>query len=280
MIEIGGADVQTYAAMMLIYAEERGLRRWLFPVPVLTPRLSSYWVHLVTPISARMARPLIEGLRNEVVVRDDTASQLFPQIQSVDYRVAVRSALASLEAKQVETSWSDALVTSQGDQSVKVLSTHEGIIIEKRVLVIPAPPAAVFGVFTGLGGRRGWLSFNWAWQLRGLLDRMIGGVGLRRGRRDPSQLRVGDAVDFWRVEALEPNYLLRLRAEMKVPGKAWLQFEAYELPNERTRLVQTAFFAPRGLAGLAYWYVLYPLHTLIFSGMSRAIGKQSIMENN
>jgi uncharacterized protein YbjT (DUF2867 family) len=275
VIEIGGADVQTYATMMLIYAQERGLKRWLIPVPVLTPRLSSYWVHLVTPISARMARPLIEGLRNEVVVRDDSARQLFPHIHPVDYRTAVQMALSNLETGQVETSWSDALVTSQGDQSVKVLSIHEGMISERRVQIIQGPPSAAFRVFTGLGGSRGWLYFNWAWELRGLMDRLIGGVGLRRGRRDPSELRVGDAVDFWRVEAVEENRLLRLRAEMKVPGTAWLQFEAHELPDQRTRLVQTAFFAPKGVAGLAYWYALYPMHALIFSGMSRAIGNKA-----
>ena len=275
VIEIGGADVQTYATMMLMYAHERGLKRWLIPVPVLTPRLSSYWVHLVTPISARMARPLIEGLRNEVVVRDDSASQLFPQIHPVDYRTAVQMALSNLETGQVETSWSDALVTSQGDQSVKVLSVNEGMISEQRVQIIQGSPEAAFRVFTSLGGARGWLAFNWAWQLRGLMDRMIGGVGLRRGRRDPSELRLGDAVDFWRVEAVEATHFLRLRAEMKVPGRAWLQFETHELPDNRTQLVQTAYFAPKGIAGLAYWYVLYPIHTLIFSGMSRAIGKQA-----
>ncbi len=277
VIEIGGADVQTYATMMLTYAKERGFRRWLIPVPVLTPRLSSYWVHLVTPIGARMARPLIEGLRNEVVVRDESASQLFPQIHPIDYRTAVKLALANLEAGQVETTWSDALVTSQGDRSVKVLSTHDGMIMEQRVQIVPVSPEAVFREFTALGGERGWLYFNWAWQIRGLMDRLIGGVGLRRGRRDPSELRVGDAVDFWRVEAVEPSHLLRLRAEMKVPGMAWLQFEVHELPDKQTRLVQTAFFAPKGIAGLAYWYVLYPIHTLIFSGMSRAISKQATM---
>jgi uncharacterized protein YbjT (DUF2867 family) len=275
IIEIGGADVQTYATMMLTYAQERGLKRWLIPVPVLTPRLSSYWVHLVTPISARMARPLIEGLRNEVVVRDDSARQLFPQIHPVDYRTAVRMALSNLETGQVETSWSDALTTSQGDQSVKLLSSHDGMISERRVQIIQGPSSAAFRVFTSLGGSRGWLYFNWAWQLRGLMDRLIGGVGLRRGRRDPSELRVGDAVDFWRVEAVEENRLLRLRAEMKVPGRAWLQFEAHDLPDNRTRLVQTAFFAPKGVAGLAYWYALYPLHTLIFSGMCRAISDRA-----
>lgn len=273
VIEIGGADVQTYATMMLIYAQERGFKRWLIPVPVLTPRLSSYWVHFVTPISAKMARPLIEGLRNEVVIRDESASQIFPQIHPMDYRTAVHLALSKLETGQVETSWSDALVTSQGDRSVKLLNTQEGMISEQRVRIIQAPVSSAFSAFSSLGGAQGWLYFNWAWQIRGLLDRLIGGVGLRRGRRDPVDVRVGDAVDFWRVEAVDPPRLLRLRAEMKVPGGAWLQFEAHELPDNRTQFVQTAFFTPKGLAGLAYWYLLYPIHTLIFSGMSRMIGQ-------
>ncbi len=266
IIEIGGKDVLTYGQMMLGYAEVRGLRRYLLAVPVLTPRLSAYWVHWMTPIPAEIARPLIEGLRNEVVVRTDTARQLFPQIEPLDYRCAVQLALAKLEAGQVETAWSDALVTSQGDIPPVVLTTQAGMIIERRQQLVAAPPAAVFRAFTGLGGAQGWLYFDWAWEGRGLLDRMVGGVGLRRGRRDPVELRVGDALDFWRVEAVEADRLLRLRAEMKVPGRAWLQFEARPEQGQ-TRLIQTAFFAPKGLFGWLYWYGLYPIHSLIFSGL-------------
>ena len=275
IIEIGGADVITYGEMMTGYARLRGLRRLLVPVPVLTPRLSSYWVHLVTPIPAAIARPLIEGLRNEVVVRDARARVLFPGIRPIGYDAAVRAALAFLDAGSVETAWTDALVTSQGDVPPLVLTTQDGMVIEQRQRLVPQAPAQVYGAFLSLGGATGWLYMNWAWQVRGLLDRLVGGVGMRRGRRDPHDLRVGDALDFWRVEAVEPGSLLRLRAEMKVPGRAWLQFQARPQGAGQTLLTQTAFFAPRGLWGLVYWYALYPVHQLIFSGMIRRVAERA-----
>lgn len=275
IIEIGGADVLTYGDMMLGYAQARGLRRMLLPVPVLTPRLSSYWVHLVTPIPASLARPLIDGLRNEVIVRDERARELFPAIAPMDYQAAVGLAVESLEANRIDTAWSDALFTTQRDASPVRLTTHEGMICERRQVAVAAPPALVARIFNSLGGQRGWLFFDWAWQLRGLLDRLIGGVGMRRGRRDPVSLRVGDTLDFWRVEAVEPDRLLCLRAEMKVPGRAWLQFEALLLRPGQTRLVQTAFFSPRGLFGLVYWYVLYPIHGVIFAAMVKRIGEEA-----
>jgi uncharacterized protein YbjT (DUF2867 family) len=271
-IEIGGSDVLNYGEMMTGYARVRGLRRWLVPVPVLTPRLSSYWVHIVTPIPSAIARPLIDGLHNEVIVRDDTARRIFPQINPLDYDSAVSIALKSLQAGNVETAWSDALITTQGDIPPVVLTTQEGMVVERRQLIIEAPQDAAFRAFTGLGGERGWLYMNWAWQARGIVDRLVGGVGMRRGRRDPVEVRIGDALDFWRVEAVEPGQLLRLRAEMKVPGQAWLQFQAQPQPDGKTLLSQTAFFAPKGLLGWLYWYGLYPIHGLIFSGMIRKIG--------
>jgi uncharacterized protein YbjT (DUF2867 family)/uncharacterized protein YndB with AHSA1/START domain len=275
IIEVGGADVLTYGEMMEGYAEMRDLKRWLIPVPVLTPGLSSHWVHWMTPVSASITRPLIEGLRNEVVVRDDTARELFPDIQPVGYRSAVKTALSRLEAGQVETRWSDALCSSQGEKVPVALRTQEGMIIERREVSVEVPPEQVFQVFTSLGGERGWLYLDWSWRLRGILDRLVGGAGLRRGRRDPKQVRVGDAVDFWRVEAVEQDHLLRLRAEMKLPGRAWLQFEVESRGEERTGLKQTAFFAPRGLAGFLYWYTLYPLHSLVFSGLIRKIKEEA-----
>jgi uncharacterized protein YbjT (DUF2867 family) len=275
VIEIGGRDVLTYKEMMLTYARLRGLRRFIVPVPVLTPRLSSYWVHLVTPIPSMIAQPLIEGLGTEVVVTDDLAHRLFPQIIPMDYATAVVRALSSLDASDVETSWSDALVSSQGDIPPVILTTQEGMLIEQRQQVVDAPAGVVYAEFAGLGGRKGWLAFNRLWRLRGTLDRLVGGVGFRRGRRHPDDLRVGDAVDFWRVEAVEPGHLLRLRAEMKVPGRAWLQFEAEPLDAARTRLVQTAFFAPRGLFGLVYWYLLYPIHGFIFSRLIRGLAQDA-----
>lgn len=276
IVEIGGSDVIAYGDMMLGYAQARGLRRWLISVPVLTPRLSSYWVHLVTPIPANIARPLIEGLRNEVVVRDELARELFPQIEPMNYSSAVSLALADLEAHQTETSWSDALVTSQGDVVPVTLSTQEGMIIERRQRIVPTAPAIVFKMISRLGGQTGWLYLNWTWRLRGWIDRLVGGVGLRRGRRDPEEIRIGDAIDFWRVESVEPDKRLLLRAEMKLPGRAWLQFEAHSHSGEQTRLVQTAFFAPKGLSGLAYWYLLYPIHRLIFAGMIRKLGQHAL----
>jgi uncharacterized protein YbjT (DUF2867 family) len=276
IIEIGGNDVLTYGDMMLGYARERGLRRWLLSVPVLTPRLSSYWVHFVTPIPANIARPLIDGLRNEVIVHASLARELFPQIKPMDYQTEVSQALADLEARHVETSWSDALVTSQGDIVPVVLSTQEGMIIERRQQVVSTSPAAVFKMISRLGGQMGWLYLNWAWRLRGWIDRLVGGVWLRRGRRDPEEVRMGDAIDFWRVEAVEPDQLLLLRAEMKLPGRAWLQFESLPYEGGQTRLVQTAFFAPKGLFGFAYWYGLYPLHRIIFAGMIRNLAQRAL----
>lgn len=274
IIEIGGEDVVSYGEMMTIYAEVRGLRRLLIPVPVLTPRLSSYWVNLVTPIPGSIARPLIEGLRNESVVHDPVARELFPHIRPVDYRTAVERALTQLDARTVETAWSDALSTSLGDSPPVVLTEQEGMIIEHRQRAVPAPPEAVYRTFAGIGGARGWFFLDWAWQLRGFLDRLIGGVGLRRGRRDPDAVRTGDALDFWRVEAVTPGRSLLLRAEMKLPGEAWLEF-AVTSHGDGARLRQTAYFAPRGLFGLLYWYALYPLHAIIFSGLVRRVAERS-----
>ncbi|MDZ4701408.1 MAG: SDR family oxidoreductase [Rhodothermales bacterium] len=277
VIEIGGADVVTYGEMMTIYAEVRGLKRWMIPVPVLTPRLSSYWVNLVTPIPAVIARPLVEGLRNESIVHDPSALRLFPHIQPAGYRTTVERAIARLEVNHIETAWSDALSTSQGDVAPVTLTTREGMIVEQRQCVVLAPAADVYTIFIGLGGKRGWFYMNWAWAIRGFVDQMIGGVGLRRGRRDPDDLRVGDALDFWRVEAVEPGHLLRLRAEMKVPGKAWLQLQVNAHGEDQARLSQTAYFAPKGLMGWLYWYALYPLHALIFSGLIHQISRRAVI---
>ena len=273
VIEIGGTDVFTYGDMMKGYAAVRGLKRALIPVPVLSPRLSSYWVHWMTPVPASITRPLVEGLRNEVIVRDNKAQEIFPNIKPIDYSTAVQRALNSLLNGEIESRWTDALVSSQGEGSAVLLTTLEGMIIEQRQLEAKASAQEVFQAFTRLGGDAGWLYFDWAWRLRGAIDRLLGGVGLRRGRRHQKDLRVGDAIDFWRVEDVEPDKSLRLRAEMKVPGRAWLQFETDSLENGLARLTQTAYFAPKGLAGFLYWYLLYPVHGLIFSGMIRELKK-------
>lgn len=275
VIEIGGQGVLTYGDMIRGYAQARGLRRLLVPVPVLTPRLSSYWVHLVTPVPATIAGPLIRGLRNDVVVLDDSARRIFPDIQPIDYPDAVRLALANLEHGDVETVWSDALASSLGDVKPVLLASQEGMIIERRQRLVAASTAEVYRSFTRLGGETGWLYLDWTWQVRGAVDRLLGGVGMRRGRRDPQDLRVGEALDFWRVEVAEPGRILRLRAEMKVPGRAWLEFRADPQPDGGSVLTQTAFFAPRGLAGLIYWYALYPIHGLIFGGLIDRLARAS-----
>lgn len=271
VVEIGGAEITTYGDMMLGYAHERGLKRYLISVPVLTPRLSSYWVHWVTPIPADITRPLVEGLKNEVIVRDRCAKDLFPEIKPVDYRTAVRLALANLDLGNVETRWTDSMCSSLGDQNPVIMTIEEGMFIEQRKIAVNAPAEQVYRTFSRLGGETGWLYFDWAWEIRGIIDRLFGGVGLRRGRRDPEDIRVGDALDFWRVEKLEPGRSLSLRAEMKLPGEAWLQFDVRNDQDASSLLTQTAFFAPKGLSGLLYWYGLYPIHSLIFSGLVRKL---------
>jgi hypothetical protein len=269
IIEIGGKDILTYGEMMLGYAQARQLKRYLIPVPVLTPRLSSYWVHWMTPIPASIARPLIEGLKNEVIVRDEKAKTLFPHIQPSGYQNTVVQALETLNSGKEETIWRDALTSSQVDIPPVFLTQKQGMIIERREQSVNAPVESVFRTFSGLGGERGWLMLNFAWRLRGIVDRLVGGVGFRRGRRHPDDIWVGDAIDFWRVESVKPGQLLRLRAEMKVPGRAWLQFETLPITELQSRLIQTAYFAPKGLGGFLYWYLLYPIHAVIFAGMAR-----------
>lgn len=271
IIEIGGADTLTYAEMMQGYARIRGLRRIIIPVPVLTPRLSSYWAHWVTPIPASIARPLIKGLRYELVARDNLAHELFPDIEPIDYETAVTRALKRVEDGQIESLWSDALASSKGDVRPVYLTQEQGMLIERRQKAVDASPEVVYQAFSGLGGERGWPPYNWLWRVRGAIDRLVGGVGLRRGRRHPDQLREGEALDFWRVEAIQPDRLLRLRAEMKLPGRGWLQFEAQPVQEGQTELVQTAYFAPKGLSGLLYWYGVYPLHGLVFAKMINSI---------
>ena len=273
VFEIGGPDVLTYGEMIQGYAAVRGLRRTLLRVPFLTPRLSSYWVDLVTPIPRAYARTLIEGLKSEVIVRDPSARQAF-QVEPTPYRAAVERALEHDASGDVETDWAGSFPAAQKDGAAS-LETREGLIFERRARSVRAPIERVFASFCGLGGRRGWYFGNGLWQARGLLDRAVGGLGMRRGRRHPDDLRAGDALDFWRVESVVPARSLRLRAEMKVPGRAWLVFEAEPEAGGGTRLKQTAVFEPRGLAGLLYWYLLYPLHQVVFSGMIEAIGRRA-----
>jgi uncharacterized protein YbjT (DUF2867 family) len=274
MIEIGGPTRLTYADMLMGYAKERGLKRKLIRTPVNAPRLSAYWVHMVTPIHWRIVLPLIEGLRARLIVRDEAARKLFPQINPIDFQTATRLALGRIQRDNVETSWADALVTVAGDVKPYQFSVEEGMYVEKRQLVLDLAPEAVFRSYAGIGGRRGWLYMDWSWAMRGWLDKAVGGVGLRRGRRHPDEIRAGESLDFWRVEEVEKNRLLRLRAEMKLPGKAWLQFES-QPQDGKTLLTVTAYFAPHGLFGFLYWYAMWPFHKFIFDGLTRQIGSRA-----
>ncbi len=267
VVEIG-AEPLTFRDMMTQYAEERGLKRLIIRTPVLAPRLAALWVGLVTPIPNRLAVPLVEGIVHSLVADTSRAQTLFPDIEPMSYREAVRLALLRIQEQAVETHWSGAL----GSAETYHVEDWEGIICEERTIWTPYTPEAVFRAFCSLGGDTGWLVWNWAWRLRGAIDKLIGGPGLRRGRRHPVEVLPGEAVDFWRVEQVVPNRLLRLRAEMKVPGKAWLEFEAIP-ENGGTRLFQRAWFEPRGLAGTLYWYLLYPVHRVIFSQMAHALAQ-------
>lgn len=269
--EIGGADVLTYREMMLRYAELRGLKRRIVVVPLFTPKLSSYWVHLITPVPANLAQPLIAGLHNEVVVTDQAAAHDFDSIRPMSFERAVHLALDRSRTEDRETTWFDAFGSNA--PSGDFAGLEEGMLVDRRVRQAFASPERIATVFSRLGGARGWLTSNWIWRVRGWVDRLVGGCGLRRGRRSATDLRVGDAVDFWRVEAYSPGSLLRLRAEMRLPGKAWLQFEARSDGVKAGMLSQTAFFEPRGLLGYVYWYALAPFHNLVFGQMAEAIVK-------
>ena len=273
VFEIGGPDRVSYGDLMREYARQRGLRRLLIRVPLLTPRLSSLWLGLVTPLYARIGRKLIDSIRNPTVVRDDSALQVFA-IHPLGVRAAIASALRNEDQEMAATHWSDAL--SSGGTSRSWGGTRFGNrLIDSRCLHVKVPPAQAFAPIRRIGGATGWYYANWLWRLRGWLDLLVGGVGLRRARRDPDKLRTGDVVDCWRVEALEPDWRLRLTAEMKLPGRAWLEFEVVACGNG-SEIRQTASFDPVGFWGLAYWYAVYPLHELVFGGMLQGIGRAAI----
>ncbi|HWI18246.1 MAG TPA: SDR family oxidoreductase, partial [Vicinamibacterales bacterium] len=264
LLQIGGPDVVRYDELIQITAAARNLpKRIIIPVPVLTPSLSSLWIHLITPIPALMARPLAEGLRNRVVVTDDSAARLMPQ-HLLGVQEAIRLAFDAEERADVESSWS-AAGPIPGDPDWAGGHVFE----DSRDMVINASPSAVFEVLMRLGGKRGWFRYNQLWRLRGLMDRLVGGPGTRRGRRHPERLSWGEAVDFWRVVELQPQQRLTLRAEMRVPGDAVLDFTLTPLPGDATstRLVQTARFRPRGLYGLLYWYLVLPFHKPVFDSL-------------
>jgi uncharacterized protein YbjT (DUF2867 family) len=268
IVEIGGTDQVSYLELMQEYARQRGLRRWMIPVPVLSPRLSSLWLGLVTPVYARIGRELVDSLRNETIVTDRSADAQF-SIRPLGFREALKRAFANEDRQFAETRWSDAF------SSVSAPAPWGGArfgrrIVDSRSVSVPYSPDEAFRPIVRIGGQTGWYYANWLWRIRGLLDLAFGGAGLRRGRREPDRLLVGDTVDFWRVEEIQPGRLLRFSAEMRLPGRAWLQFEV-EPAASGSVLRQTAIFDPVGVMGQLYWYVLYPVHKFMFAGMLRGI---------
>jgi uncharacterized protein YbjT (DUF2867 family) len=294
IIEIGGPDVLSYAELMQTYAEVAGLRRrWIVPVPVLTPRLSSLWIGLVTPLPTGLARPLVDSLVNEVVVREPIADELMPR-DTMSFRDAVGLALERIQDLEVTTTWANAAWKGGAAAPRTPGRAHRDevdplepdgpedphpedpawsggtVLADEREVRCAASPEALWEVVCSLGGDRGYHTPRWLWAIRGLIDKLVGGIGLRRGRRHPRELAVGDALDFWRVERLEPPRLLLLVAEMRLPGRAWLEFRI-EPDGSGSRLLQRARFHPRGVLGRLYWYVLVPFHQLIFPRMARRI---------
>ena len=269
--DIGGPEILTYVEMMQRYAAVAGLRRRIIiPVPVLTPKLSAHWVNVVTPVPGALAKPLVRSLINEVVCSEHDIADHIPDPPEglVGFDDSVRLALQRVRQAAVETRWSSASWPGAPSDPLPTDPQWAGgsLYTDLRRRSVDAPPAALWRVIEGIGGEHGWYSFPLAWAVRGLVDRLVGGVGLRRGRRDPDTLYVGESLDFWRVEELLPGKLLRLRAEMKLPGAAWLELSVEE-QDGRTMYVQRALFHPRGLAGHAYWRAISPFHGVVFGGM-------------
>lgn len=273
VFEIGGADVTSYAGIMREYARRRGLRRWIIRVPLLTLSLSSRWLGLITPIYARIGRRLIESVRHPSIVRDPSALMTFP-IRPMTIARAIERALANEDREFAMTRWSDAL--SSSGLPLRAASPPGGNrIVESHTVRVATSPANAFRAIRRIGGASGWYYATWLWRIRGFLDLLAGGVGMRRGRPNPEEPLPGTTLDFWRVDAYQPDRRLRLSAEMKVPGRAWLEFTV-EPDGAATLIRQTAEFEPLGLSGILYWYALYPIHKLIFRGMLRGLARKSI----
>ena len=271
VFDIGGPEVLSYRDIMGIMAQELGLkRRWIIQVPVLTPRLSSYWIHLITPLSHDIAGPLAEGLKNPVVCREDRITKLIPQ-ELLSVREAIRAALARTAEHRVETNWSMA-GPIPGDQDW----AGGTVFRDARELTVEAPDWAAFRAVCRVGGGHGYYAADWLWRIRGWMDRLAGGPGLRRGRRDPERVEYGEALDFWRVVGHERDRRLALRAEMKLPGEALLEFRIEPRGARQCTLRQVALFQPRGLFGLMYWYAVAPLHYVVFRGMLRGIQREAL----
>jgi uncharacterized protein YbjT (DUF2867 family) len=284
VFDVGGPDVLTYKQMMLRYAAVAGLpRRLILAVPVLTPGLSSHWVGAVTPVPASIARPLVESLRHEVVCADRRIADLVPDPPEglLGFDDAVRLARTRVQEANVTTRWSSASVPWAPSDPLPTDPAWAGgsLYRDLREAEVDIAPERVWRAVEAIGGQTGWYSFPLAWAIRGWLDRMVGGIGLRRGRRDPHTLRLGDTLDFWRVEALERGHLLRLRAEMKLPGLAWLEMSVEPMAEGRTRYRQRALFFPHGLFGHLYWWTVAPFHAVVFGGMVRNLLRRAAQES-
>jgi uncharacterized protein YbjT (DUF2867 family) len=273
IFEVGGGEPVSYREIMLEYARQRGLRRWLVPVPLLTPYLSSLWLGLTSPLYARVGRKLIESLRNPTVVSDAGAREAF-RIVPMAMPQAIARAIRHEDREFAATRWSDAVSSSalRARWGGRRFGTR---LVDSRTRAVGVSLASAFAPIRRIGGRNGWYDVNRLWRVRGWLDLLVGGVGLRRGRRDDEDLAVGDAVDCWRVEAYEPNHRLRLASEMKLPGRAWLEFEVEPRGEEAATIRQTSIFDPMGLVGLIYWYAMYPLHAWVFRGMLDGIATRA-----
>jgi uncharacterized protein YbjT (DUF2867 family) len=265
--EIGGPDLMTYAETMLVYARLRGLKRKLLTLPMVPLGLMAFFVDKLTPVPSSIASPLIDSMRGDSVAHSDAARRDFPQVRLLDYQAAVTAALGRLSPEYIEPALYD------GAQSVIIIK-DEGFFIDHCRTSLELKPEVVYSTFIGLGGKRGWLYLNKLWQLRGWLDRLLGGPGMR-GRQDDNELQPGAIVDFYRVDALEPGRMLRLRSDLKAPGAGWMEWRVLPQSEGNVLLLQTAFFAPKGITGFLYWYLFYPLHRLIFAGLLKAIAHRA-----
>lgn len=278
IVEIGGPDQVSYGDIMHEYARQRGMRRFMIPVPLLTPYLSSLWLGLVTPIYARVGRKLVASLKNPTLVADPTPARELFSVRPRCLKQAITRSLINEDREFAETRWSDAL--SAGSHPKTWGGVRFGSrLVDSRTLDVSLSAEDAFVGVQRIGGNNGWYYGDWLWQIRGFLDLLVGGVGVRRGRRHPSEFSEGDALDFWRVEKFVPGRLLRLTAEMRVPGRAWLEFEVSPKSESACTVRQTAIFDPIGLFGLAYWYALYPLHEFVFNGMLNGLVRYSKAES-
>ncbi|MDD2464534.1 MAG: SDR family oxidoreductase [Desulfobulbus sp.] len=267
-----GMPPMPFLQMLQQTAQAMGLRRYIMPVPLLSPKLSSYWLALVTPIPYRVGSALVEGLKSPTLVSNDYAQRFFPHIKPLPFPETVREAVAELVTDQVLSRWCDSTPGTTCDISDQEL--HNQLVFRDiRITEFSGvAPKKIFASLCGIGGEKGWLSYDGLWQVRGFIDKMIGGCGLNRGRRHSEELRIGDALDFWTVVDLVPNKRLLLQAQMKLPGKAWLEFDV-----QQDRLVQTAHFIPHGLWGRLYWYAVLPFHARIFPSLSRKIIERAMI---